>query len=251
MTPDLDRSLRELATVIDFPPTPDLATAVERRLGQPRPARSWWPRWRTAVLVAALVLALAAVAGATAARLWDDVPGFAIRRVELQPPIPPGAGLGLGPEVTPREAAERLGGPPPLPADPRLGQPDAMYLASGGNGQRVSAVWRPRAGLPALGRHDVGAILTVLPGGTAAGDAANKLLSMETSVELVELGDGAAYWLSGAPHTVIFTRPDGEIAVEDVRLAGNVLLWQVDGRVLRLEADVDLPRALEIAGSVR
>jgi len=251
MTPDLDRALRELATVIDFPPTPDLATAVERRLAQPRAARAWWPRWRTAVLVAALVLALAAVAGAAATRIWEDVPGFAIQRVDLQPPVPPGAGLALGPQVTAEQAAARLGAPMPLPADARLGTPDAMYLASGGNGPRVSAVWRPRPGLPALLRHDVGAILTVLPGGTAQGDAASKLLSIETNVEPVELGDGAAYWLSGAPHTVIFTRPDGEIAVEDVRLAGNVLLWQQDGRVLRLEANVDLATALELARSVR
>jgi len=251
MTPDLDRALRELATVIDFPPTPDLATAVERRLAHPPAVRAWWPRWRTAVLVAALVLVLAAVAGAAAARFWDDVPGFTIERVELQPPVPAGAGLRLGREVSAAEAAARVGAPTPLPADGRLGTPDALYLASGGNGPRVSAVWRPRSGFPPLLRRDVGAILTVLPGGTVRGDAANKLLSMETDVELVDVGDGAAYWLSGAPHTVIFTRADGEIAVEDVRLAGNVLLWQQDGRVLRLEADVELATALEIARSVR
>ena len=90
----------------------------------------------------------------------------------------------------------------------------------------------------------------MLPGGTVNGDVANKLLSMDTAVERVDVGDGAAYWLSGAPHTIMFVGPDGEIAFEDVRLAGNVLLWQLDGRVLRLEADVDLETALELARSV-
>ena len=37
MTPDLETRLRDLATVIEFPPTPDLATPVERRLGTVAP----------------------------------------------------------------------------------------------------------------------------------------------------------------------------------------------------------------------
>jgi hypothetical protein len=252
MTPDLDRALTELAAVIDFPPTPDLAGAVERRLAQPAAARAWWPRlrWRTVLLAAALVLLLAAVAGATVARFWNDVPGVVIRRVSVAPQIPAGVGLDLGTQVSAAQAAAQAGFPVPLPADARLGAPDAFYVTLDTAGKRVSVVWRPRLGFPPLLRSDIGAVLTVLPGGTVSGPSAEKLLGMNTDIQRVKVGDGAAYWISGAPHTVMWTDASGNIVPEDLRLAGNVLLWQQGGRVLRLEAQVDRATALAIARSV-
>ena len=66
----------------------------------------------------------------------------------------------------------------------------------------------------------------------------------------MEVGDGAAYWISGAPHSVVF-KVGGEIEGEDLRLACNVLLWQHGDPVLRLEAQVPRDNAQRIARSMR
>ena len=57
---------------------------------------------------------------------------------------------------------------------------------------------------------------------------------------------GRAYFVSGAPHFVVF-EIDGDIQGQDVRLAGNVLLWQQGDTVLRLEADVHRGRRDRLA----
>ena len=166
MTPDLETRLRDLATVIDFPPTPDLATPVERRLGAGRAPRRRWG-WRPILIAAAIVLLLAAVATAAAVRWWSIPGAVTIQRVAELPPLPtdaltgaapsdaetstgtqgtaatapstgtgadpasapPGAGFELGQLVaSPEEAARQTGFPVPVPTDPRLGPPDAVYV---------------------------------------------------------------------------------------------------------------------------
>ncbi len=257
MTPDLDRVLRELATVIDFPPTPDLAGAVERRLGAPaaasrRPAPRW--RWRTVLLAAAVLLVVAAAAGAAAYRLWIDVPSVVVREVAAIPHVPPGAGLGLGERTTVEEAAAAAGFELAPPSDTRLGPPDAVYLADVPSRPRVSLVWRADDDLPALpplADARLGAVLTAFPGGTPDEMVIEKMTTRATSVEAVDVGDGAAWWVEGALHLVVFETAGGNIEAEERRLAGNVLLWQQDGLVLRLEAQVDRDTAVAIARSVR
>jgi hypothetical protein len=260
MTPDLERELRTLSAVIEFPPTPDLAGAVERRLGAsaaprrsaPARPRSRW-RWRTVLLAAALLLLLAAAAGAAAYRLWLDVPSVLVREVAAVPEVPPGAGLGLGERTTVEAAAAAAGFELLPPSDPRLGEPDAVYLADVGQRPRVSLVWRARDDLPALppltGAR-LGAVLTAFPGGTPDELVIEKMASQATSVEAVDVGDGAAWWLEGAPHLVVFETPGGDVEAEERRLAGNVLLWEQGGLVLRLEAQVERDVALAIARSV-
>jgi hypothetical protein len=257
MTPDLERELGALTTVIDFPPTPDLAGAVERRLGAPatvpRRALPRW-RWRTVLLAAALLLVVAAAAGAAAYRLWIDVPSVVVREVATIPEVPPGAGLGLGERTTMAQATAAAGFELSPPSDPRLGAPDAVYLADVPSRPRVSLVWRARDELPALpplAEARLGAVLTAFPGGAPDELVIEKMASRATSVEAVDVGDGAAWWLEGALHLVVFETPGGDIEAEERRLAGNVLLWQQDGLVLRLEAQVDRHRAVAIARSVQ
>jgi hypothetical protein len=256
VTPDLEHRLRELSRVIDFPPTPDLAGAVERRLAGPERAaaptrRRWRWQWRTIALAAALLLLVATAAGATVVRLWLDVPSVVVRRVAAVPAVPAGAGLGLGERVAVAEAADRAGFDVLPPADPRLGEPDAAYIAEVPPRQRLSLVWRPQAGFPPLPPAELGAVLTVLPGGTPTVEAIQKMVAGGTDVEAVDIGDGAAWWVAGAPHVVIFEGPTGELQFEELRLAGNVLLWQRDGFVFRLEAQVDRDTAIELARTVR
>src|SRR5438445_163056 len=108
---DLEVRLRELAGYVEFPPTPDIASAVRLRLAA-EPRRGAVLPWRRAValaLVALLVLVLAGLA--VADRL--GVRGVTIVQVTEVPtvastatpsptqsptvtPAPPGAALGLG-----------------------------------------------------------------------------------------------------------------------------------------------------------
>ena len=60
-----------------------------------------------------------------------------------------------------------------------------------------------------------------------------------------------AYFLSGEPHQVILVDELGQPVTETVRLARDVLLWEEDGRTLRLEGDLTLGEALELAESMR
>jgi hypothetical protein len=60
-----------------------------------------------------------------------------------------------------------------------------------------------------------------------------------------------AYFLSGAPHVVILVDESGTGVPETTRLARDVLVWEEDGRTVRLEGDLTLAEATELAESLR
>ena len=93
-------------------------------------------------------------------------------------------------------------------------------------------------------------MLTVFRGRAPRGELVGKMVGPDTTVERVDVGDGPAYFVSGAPHFVVF-EVGGEIQGQDVRLAANVLLWQQGDTVLRLEADVPEDVAIALARSVQ
>ena len=260
MTPDLETRLRDLATVIEFPPTPDLATPVERRLGAGRAPRRRWG-WRPILIAAAILLLIAAVATAAAVRWWSIPGAVTIQRVSELPPLPTDALSGTGSSAAETAAGTDTGATAPstgtgadaaaaLPGAALLGEPDAVYVGDLGGSPMATLVWRPGEGLPALAQPDIGASLTIFRGGSPRGEMVGKMVGPDTTVERVDVGDGPAYFVSGAPHFVVFEM-GGEIQGQDVRLASNVLLWQQGGTVLRLEADVPKDEAIAIARSVR
>jgi len=57
-----------------------------------------------------------------------------------------------------------------------------------------------------------------------------------------------ALWFE-EPHEVALLEPDGTRVTHSARLAGHTLIWMADGVTLRLEGDVELRRAVEIAES--
>jgi hypothetical protein len=78
-----------------------------------------------------------------------------------------------------------------------------------------------------------------------------KLVGAGTEVERTSVRGRPALWLHGAPHAFLFLGRDGLIHEEQVRLAGNVLVWAVGDVTLRLEADVSQARAVAIAKTFR
>lgn len=226
---ELDAVLRELGRQVEFPPTPDLASAVRRRLGK---RRSW--RRPVALALAVLVVAIGAALAVPAARTaildWLGLRGVSIVRVEKLPPVPAIGNLDLGRPVTLAEARRRS---PWLlvPAD----APDRVYFSTAIPDGKVSFLW----GTPA----SVRLLLTEFRGESFI----EKLIEPEARVEPVEVGDRGV-WLE-EPHVLAFRDPHGIFRESTARLAGKTLIWQEGDVTLRLEGDLSKDQALRIARS--
>jgi hypothetical protein len=60
-----------------------------------------------------------------------------------------------------------------------------------------------------------------------------------------------AYFLSGEPHAVLLVGRDGIPITETARLARDVLVWEEDGRTVRVEGELTREEALSLAESLR
>lgn len=251
--PDLERELRALSAEPPFPPTPELAAAVRARLAQEpsrRPRRApWlaaplgWPvaAQATAALLAVLVALMALSPGVRSAVL--EALGLRGARIERREPSPraraAGSRLDLGTPTTLAAARGRAPFDVVVPDDP--GRPDGVFFdAAAPAGGQVAFVWDRGARRPLLLTQ-----IAALPEpvvGKAAGAG--------TKVEELAIDGEPAFWLSGAPHEFAFITPEHEFRTERLRLAGDTLIWNRDGVLLRLEGAPSKARALEIARSV-
>jgi len=69
-------------------------------------------------------------------------------------------------------------------------------------------------------------------------------------VQFTSVGSSSAIWFN-EPHSVVVLNKDGTSRTETARLAGHTLIWEHGGTTLRLEGDISLQRAVEIAASVK
>jgi hypothetical protein len=223
---ELERRLADLATAVEWPPTPELAPRFE-------PVRPAPPRRRRALVVALATLALAvalafAVPPARSAILrFLHLGGVTVERVESLPEaetLPPAQLEALGVQVTRAEAEAVLGAPV---AVLRVDD-DAELFESHGAVSTVVAAPEP----------------VLVSEIRVAGDPAllKKAASGATSFEFVRIDPAhEGVWLGGAEHVVSwFETPP--------RLAGNVLLWEDGGVTYRLEGKrLTKERALALA----
>ena len=268
----LELALRDLGGALAFPSAPapgrpDLATRaratiVERgvrpgndrrgigeRLGIRRPLR------RSLVLAIALLLVLAAIAGAVGLGLpglrivFGDLPSptpaTATSAPTGSPLAPLGSRLGLGSPL-PLQEVERLAGIDLiLPTDPAIGPPDVAYLA----GERAALVWAESPSLPAPAGSDIGLLLSEFRGHTEGGYF-EKLLDSGTTVTPVTVDGAAGYWISGDPHFFYYVDEAGEMVDDTHRAVGDTLVWTVDGLTYRLESGLDMEDAIRLAESL-
>lgn len=288
---ELERALRDLGRRIAFPPTPDLARAVRRRIGEApaeRPGRvpsalerltAWLagpgfgasPRRAIAVAVLALVIlgatVLALVPGArdTVAG-WFGVRGIRIVFVEETPtpaptptaprstpvasptPAPLGSNLLFGERMTLEEAQARVSFPILVPDPALLGSPDEVYLRRRSDGDMVSLVYYPRPGLPAAAETGVGLLLVQFEAPENA-FFMEKGVAPSNEVEGVVVNGDEALWLGGAHYLLIAPDPslEGREGAPTTRTAANVLLWDEDGVTFRLESELSMAQAIELA----
>ena len=273
-TAELERSLGEVGSQLAWPEFSDLAPMVATRIrdARTRMARPWWerlgvrrpvlrpifqPAWQR-VAVAAVVLAavlggvVAVPAGRRAVAGWLGLRGEEITLVPTTSPVPLPTGLGahllLGARVTLEEAAGQVPFRIVQPHDSSLGAPDEVYMTIQSLGPQLFLVYRARPGLPPAVGTGVGLLFSEFQASVDA-QFIQKSIGPGTEITAVTVNGEPGFWISGAPHEVVFVH-DGEPVADEVRLAGNVLVWEHGDVTLRIESELSEQQALAIAKSV-
>ena len=242
--PELELALRDLGGGVDWPVEPELEHGVLRRIREAPVRRRRVPRRAIVIALAVLAVAVGAVFAVPQTRAavleFFHLRGVTIQRVEELPTVSVQAGLGtfLGDPVTLAQARERADFDVVVPE--ALGVPDEVYFQSGPPaGGMVSFVYGTKDDPRALFTEFAGRVDEII----------FKKVAPETKIEAVTVDGQRGYWLEGA-HFFAYLDRQGDMQSEQVRLAGNVLLWERGTRTLRLEADISKAEALEIAASV-
>lgn len=252
---DLEEALRDVGARLAYPASADLRPAVLARIeGGER--RGLLDLFRSPLSLAPAVATLALLLAATLA--FQPVAGQAAEALGLR-----GITLFRVAQVTEREAARIL------PAEatrvgsvesasgilgfdvraPELGAPDAVYVLRQGAGVAF-LIYGERSGIPAAPTTGVSALIVQAQGGVET-QLISKGIPPGTTVEELEVNGGRGVWIEGEPHEVYYRAPNGDILTDTVRLAGNVLLWEQDGLLMRIEAQISRQEALRIAASMR
>jgi hypothetical protein len=242
---ELELALAQIGRELDIPETPDLAPRVRQTLAAgSRPRRKLLPARRGlalafATLAVAVTAAMAVPQSRAAILEFFGLRGVEIQRVEELPPVPRQTTLDLGVEVTLEQAADRAGFDVVIPEE--LGDPDYVYYQDFPVGGMVSFVYgdtqEPRA------------LFTQFR--ATVRDSIHKKVIENTRIESLSIDGQPAFWLTGEPHVFYYVDATGNFDDENVRLAGNVLLWERGRLTLRLEGDLSRADAVEIARSVR
>jgi len=250
---DLHEELTALS--VEWPATPDVASAVAARLAaadavvRPRRRRAWRPAlaYALAALAAGFALVMAASPDARSAVLeWLGLKSVKIERREPTAPPPRpgklGAGLGLGTRATLAEAQRRY----PFvraPGAEGLGRPDAVYTGRLG----VSLVYGERSGYARS--TTTGAAVLVQELRARVEPFIEKTLGPATQLERLRVDGDPAFFITGA-HGFAF-EDEGGVRFEEQRLAGNTLLVErADGLLIRVEGDLERDKAVAIADSI-
>jgi hypothetical protein len=255
---ELERELRELGSLIDYPPTPNVARAARNVLDeaaneQSRRLRRAFPTMRWAAVAAAFVLVVAVPTLSPGLRAtvsdWFVAEDFQSTGVDAGSPErqseagAPAAGVSKsattpaqapqfsGERISVREAQARMDGTLILPRTPELGKPEEIYAVGTASKEGVMLVYK--YGLPPLGDTGIHLVLTEVPG-----DLEPAYLTGRTTAgskfDRVSVDGNPGYWRSAGN-----------------RLPGQTLLWEQGGVALRLEANVKKEQAIRIAESAR
>jgi hypothetical protein len=238
----LEQRLVELGRALDVPEAPDFAPRVLAQMGSRRrtPSRRGLVLAFAVVAVAALVATLAIPDARSALKRLLQIGSERIELVDELPEVsspPPELDLMLGLRVPLAEARRRAGFDLLELAD----RPDSVYVGDRGT------VWF------LYGRPDAPRLLVAQTPDLGIDEAfiLKKLVASGTSVEQVFVRGEPAYFLSGEPHAVILVSRDGIPITETARLARDVLVWEEDGRTVRIEGELTREQALSLAESLR
>ena len=267
---ELERELRELGSLVEYPPTPDVAHAARTLLDREQHDRSRrfrlaFPRLRWAAVVAAFVLVVAVPTLSPGLRAtvgdWFGVEdgqvaggpaldaGSSERQQEANAPATDLSKSGKattssapaprfqGEGITLQEAKARMEGALLLPRTPKLGKPDELY--AGGTSRKDGVLLVYESSSPTLGEPGISLILTEVPGDVEPAYLAGKT-AVGLKLDRVVVDGHPGYW-----------SPAGRLpSPTDRPLPVHVLLWEKGGVALRLEAALPKEQAIRIAESV-
>lgn len=255
---ELETQLSTLGSDLEWPATPNLAPSVSARITSVALRRPWFhSRWALAAAVMLLAAgALLAYPGSREAIAeWLNL-HTRIERVPQvstptpQPPGPLGQRLGLGGRTTLTDARSNVSWPVLVPAS--FGPPDEVYLQPAPDAPpqgEVTLVYAARTGITTSGQTGV-AVLVTEARGAVDSNFFGKMIGPGTTLEEVTVRGHHGYWIAGAPNVFFFLDADGNIRNETVRLAGNTLLIDYGGTVVRIEGNLTRAQALDIAASL-
>ncbi len=242
---ELERALVALGHEVEVPEPPDLAPRVLRGIEKPpvrRPTRQRLVVAFVGVLVAALAATLAIPDARSALLRFLHIGSERIEFVDELPPVQSyptdfELELALGERVSLATARSRAG----VDLFELDEEPDRVYM--GGHGTVWFVYGRPGA---------VRLLVAQTPElAVDEGFILKKLVGSNTLVERTSVHGAPAYFLSGEPHEVILLDEAGNPVFETARLTRDVLVWEEGDRTLRLEGELSLDEALELAESMR
>jgi hypothetical protein len=257
---DLILALNELGERLDIPPSDPVGAAIARIRATRTPSgrdRVPWrpgPRARRVLVAAAaaLLVGLAATLAAPASRQavarWLGIGSVTVTYTG-EVPAAAGRTYDLGTPVSLAQAAGHAGAAGwRLAAPSAAGDPARAFV--GLPAGAVNLVWAPSDERPEIADSGIGLLLTAMPGTTDAGGM-SKQATGGTTVQLVRVGDQAAYWIEGEPHEVVITDRNGDFVYDSSRLAGNTLIWTDGAVTYRLESALDRDEAIDLASTLR
>jgi len=265
--PDLEQRLQDIAAHIEWPATPQLAARVASHLpsawGDRAAKRPGWGlssaqnRWVQAAAAVLLIVAalLAYAPSRDAFASWVNLHVF-IQRVHQLPtpsPLPSGSlgeRLGLGRPTTLDAAQHAVSWRVTPPSS--LGSPDEVYLQQPPDGPalgEVTLVYGSRPGVPVSAQTGVSVVVTEARGKVDQ-NFFGKMLGPDTTLEQVTVAGHAGYWIAGQPHVFFFDDANGNFRSETMRLATNTLIFDDNGTIARIEGNLTMAQALQIAASM-
>lgn len=239
MAEDLFESrLRALGGDVEWPPTPDLASAVRSRIAPIGRGASWWRRRELAfALAAAILLALALVAlppTRQAIAGWLGLTHVTLKRVPVLPSPPPSSSIpGERTRVDLAEARVRAGFTVLAPA-----LTSAVYLVNRPPGADVQF-------------ELADGIFVTESAGSFDAPLLGKVIGPGTEVTRTQVRGRPGAWIHGSPHQVAYLDRAGNFRLETLRVAGNVLIWEEGGVVMRVEGASSEAAARTIAAGLR
>jgi len=262
---ELEAALRDVASRIAYPPERDLLPSVRAAIAEPAQPGFWAGLWSPRLafvpaLATVALLALATLAFQPAGARAAEVLGLRALTVFFAQPTPAPSGSPVPtPSPTGRaipldavrvpdlaRASREAGFPVLFPAT--LGTPDEIYVRPAPQGPQVFLVYGPRSGIPASAYTGIGVLVIEARGGVEQ-PLIGKFVPQDGRSGAQTVNGNFGVWIEGG-HDVFFRAPNGDIVVESLRLAGNVLAWEQDGLFLRIEAEVSREEALRIASSM-
>ena len=258
--PDLEQRLAALASEIEWPATPPHLWEGVRRTRTEGSTRWHWQRWGRPLAVAAAALLIVAIALAAYPPSRDAIARWVnlhtiIQRVPNPPtpsPLPSGSTgerLHLGSPTTLEAAQQKVSWKIAVPS--RLGRPDEVYLKEPPTGPTQDEVTLVYASSPdiAASRFTGVSVLVMEARGKFNEIFFQKTLGSGGTIEEVNVGGHVGYWVTGEPHDFFFIDADGRQYFDTLRLAGNTLIFDDNGTLVRIEGDMTKDQAIRIAVS--